>query len=401
MSARVSRRLNSHRGVSRQTTLPPRPSPTKFANTVTVPPRSTTDDGIQTYRTRRGNNRPLPLPPSLDPLRRAARINFKQPGPDPDPEETERFHAQFVRNPYARMLASPLRLCTLTQARLPADLLAKFSIRLDPTTSEPHLLPSHLYLQSLPDEERPPRTRAAVLRSVYLSLRYDVIAFMTAKGKWKGFQELMAASTPREVTSKLRWRADMPQYIRDLLRRGVTWRMKRALESADPAILEPCPGGAFAAGDFDDVSAVVYIKPKLWSDRVKATHANLKQVPLLSKTLRGHFVERLKEMGDRLPERFRVVERPMAQISGSHSIFPPQLAEWVIFPDSWVHEVDYRGKKIPVFSLADLLGEEKARELVDGTEYADVDCVVLKNDEKTSRLHQSLVKLERYVADGI
>lgn len=52
-----------------------------------------------------------------------------------------------------------------------------------------------------------------------------------------------------------------------------------------------------------------------------------------------------------------------------------------------------------VYSLYDLLGEERMRELVAGTQYENADCVVMKADRKTVSAQMALMRLQTYVAD--
>ena len=48
---------------------------------------------------------------------------------------------RLAKNPWANMLASPLRMCNVTHARMPRDLLAPFEFVKDPTGSKTYLMP--------------------------------------------------------------------------------------------------------------------------------------------------------------------------------------------------------------------------------------------------------------------
>ena len=63
-------------------------------------------------------------------------------GPIPSKELAKGMAARrLVRNPWANMLASPLRMCNATHVRIPRDLLATFNFVKDPTGSKTYLMP--------------------------------------------------------------------------------------------------------------------------------------------------------------------------------------------------------------------------------------------------------------------
>lgn len=75
---------------------------------------------------------PLPISPLLDPSWQAAK---RRAGPKLQPPELSqmpRVQRQTYGNPYARLLAEPVRMCQLTRARLPRPFLTSFGLVADP-----------------------------------------------------------------------------------------------------------------------------------------------------------------------------------------------------------------------------------------------------------------------------
>ncbi|KAL8701882.1 MAG: hypothetical protein Q9224_000295 [Gallowayella concinna] len=95
------------------------------------------DDGV-------GNGGPdasgLPLSPLMDPNLQAARKRYKLPKPEAN-GELSAFQKKFRKNPYAQALASPLRQCALTGARLPNFFFLNFGLAPHPLTGKPWQMP--------------------------------------------------------------------------------------------------------------------------------------------------------------------------------------------------------------------------------------------------------------------
>lgn len=77
----------------------------------------------------------LPIPPLLDASWRA-RTERGNPKPKPDPKEISRIQRKLYRNPYAKMLAEPPRMCHLTRVRLPRPFLTSFGLVQKPRSDE-------------------------------------------------------------------------------------------------------------------------------------------------------------------------------------------------------------------------------------------------------------------------
>ncbi|KAL9128108.1 MAG: hypothetical protein Q9217_003161 [Psora testacea] len=83
----------------------------------------------------------LPQSPLTDPVLNAARFGHKKAKPRPDLKKLSGFQLRLKKNPYAHALASPLRYCLLTGARLPKHFLLDFGLATHPETGAKWHLP--------------------------------------------------------------------------------------------------------------------------------------------------------------------------------------------------------------------------------------------------------------------
>lgn len=78
----------------------------------------------------------------------------------------------------------------------------------------------------------------------------------------------------------------------------------------------------------------------------------------------------------------------------------PHLQPRLQFPELEFKTTVWRGKRIAVYSLTDILGTEKARELIEGpgSKYADQSCVVIKRARHNVPVEILLMQLQAYIA---
>ncbi|TKA61770.1 hypothetical protein B0A55_12054 [Friedmanniomyces simplex] len=153
------------------------------------------DDGIRTFRARQHGGRSLPLPPLLDPIVTEAKERYhaaKKSYHDPKPSRLygpkTKMQAEMEMNPYAQALATPIRQCQLTSARLPSHFLQAFTTHLqrltannNPSNGPPPRLSARL-APELKDGGTPDTLRSPG-RSYLLADR-SILDFVTARKKW-------------------------------------------------------------------------------------------------------------------------------------------------------------------------------------------------------------------------
>ncbi len=76
----------------------------------------------------------------------------------------------------------------------------------------------------------------------------------------------------------------------------------------------------------------------------------------------------------------------------------PRLQPRLQFPELEFESTTWRTTKIPMYSLTDLLGEEKARALITGSKYEKNTCVVIKRAKHNVPVEILLMQLQSYIA---
>lgn len=94
------------------------------------------EDGGRTLRPRQHGKKPMPLPPFLDPLAVRAKTKYTEPKPLKPHEEKTAFQRELEANPYVQALATPVRQCAVTNARLPSHFLLPFVSHIEQPPAE-------------------------------------------------------------------------------------------------------------------------------------------------------------------------------------------------------------------------------------------------------------------------
>ncbi|KAK7749589.1 hypothetical protein SLS53_000165 [Cytospora paraplurivora] len=85
----------------------------------------------------------LPISPLLDPTWREAR-NRVTPKERPDKSKLNRFQRSLYQNPYAQLLATPVRSCYVTRTRVPGAFLQSFGLVKHPETPDIWWIPENI-----------------------------------------------------------------------------------------------------------------------------------------------------------------------------------------------------------------------------------------------------------------
>jgi hypothetical protein len=282
----------------------------------------------------------------------------------------------------AHTLASPIRECRITHTLLPTSLLLTLHPRPHPTTTSPWLLPVSL------------TTTTHHLGPPYRFLGHSFLTTHISKKRvWERglYGRLMQKFTQKEAEN-LVWREDMAKLVLDLMRKRVKeklawwfgWR-GRMVECASPRT-EDLEG-------LEDVSCVLYLgslrtRADKFQEQVAAIGAE-------SEKWTSYFVHVFQKYAD-----------PHSAEGVTHRSPPwyveplvPRLKPRIRFPPLEFKTTVWRGRKVPVYSLLDLLGEEKLKELVEGSEYEGARCLVLKRGRQNVPLEMLLMQLQAYLAE--
>ncbi|OCK84899.1 hypothetical protein K432DRAFT_413678 [Lepidopterella palustris CBS 459.81] len=338
------------------------------------------EDGGRSVRVRKWNNRPLPIPPLLDPIVLSARERWEKHKPDPDPEKFTPFQQKLYQNPYAHLLATPVRACPVTFARIPSAFLITLHLKTNPHTSDPWVVPVNV-TSSTSHHALPVRCLG------YQSFFY----WLTSKqSNWK---RTLTIHTAEKLNSgaqlkKVVWREDMPALILFQLQKYIFRKLRWYFVQIQPTIVRCRSASSEDINDIDNVSCILYLRSmKSEADDLRArSHALVDKVASITRK------------GEKYLDPQAILHvRTQAKWWGGPLY--PRLQHNLRFPPLYFPTAEWRGHRVSVYSLYDLLGEERMRELVAGTQYENADCVVMKADRKTVSAQMALMRLQTYVAD--
>jgi len=341
----------------------------------------------------------------MDPIRAANRRRYREPKlPSKDSEKTN-FQKRLESNPYALALSTPVRYCPISHARLPTFFLNDFTLCAAPGSKDPWLLPSTLYRYSLPPDERnqivsePPRlwlqSRHEAVEQVTRGRQYKALVGRRMRDKltyWRGKD-----TVGRDQDFK--WRGDMPDFVRERMRMATAEAVRRAFslgKDAAGAVVVHVPGGATEIDGVEAVGCVVYLQA-LETQAVRRARERSWEV---AKQVDG-IVEKMDK------NRARDA-RQMNLVTQLFELKTPQPAEWIGNPPLDFPTAVWRDRRVPVYSLPDLLGEELMEQSVRGTsfeQYSENDrggCLVIKERGVTkSRVAREwLMRLQGHCAVG-
>lgn len=193
--------------------------------------------------------------------------------------------------------------------------------------------------------------------------------------------------------SKMVWREDMPHFILDLLRKRVVDRLSwnfsfrgRMVPVASPRTED--------IDSMDDVSTVLVFgslrtRADNCQDRCEAITTDLEKWAFyFGQYFGSHFdPHSAPDVTHKAPSWY---PQPLV----------PHMQPRLQFPDLEFKTTTWRGQKVAVYSLTDILGPEMAKELIEGpkSKYADQRCVVIKRARHNVPVELLLMQLQAYIA---
>jgi hypothetical protein len=358
----------------------------------------TREDAHQTFRLRTDETaKQLPLPPILDPLVVEKRSRFEHTKERPKLAELTPFQKKLWENPFgmqvpvpcwqcesnisAHALASPVRQCRATQISLPTAFLTSLHARPHPTTTDPWLLPVSL------------TTDKKHLGPPYRFLGTRLITAQLGKRKaWeKGLNARMAEKFGGHNLKKMVWREDMPDLVLDIMRRRVASKLSWSLGFRGRLIPVASPRYEDLE-NVEDVSCVLIFRSlhTRGDDMQKQVDQNMAELEKWS----AYFTQSFQAKLD--PHTV-----PKVTHTSPHWYTGPLIARMqprLRFPELEFHTTMWRGRQVAVYSLTDLLGEDKAQELIGDSKYADEKCVVMKRARHNVPVEILLMQLQAYIA---
>ncbi|KAI4959441.1 hypothetical protein J4E86_003163 [Alternaria arbusti] len=264
---------------------------------------------------------------------------------------------------------------------LPSAFLTSLHARPHPTTKDPWLLPVSLTTDK--KHLGPPHR--------FLGTRRVTVQLGKKKAWEKALNSRMAEKFGGLGLKKMVWREDMPDFILDIMRKTAASKLSwnfgfrgRLIPVASPRTED--------IESVEDVSSVLIFRSlhNRGDDMQKMADLNMAELEKWSAYFTKSFEAKLDPHAT-----------PEVTHSSPHWYTGPVIAclqPRLMFPELEFHTTTWRGRKVAVYSLTDLLGEDKAQELIKGSKYADEKCVVMKRARHNVPVEILLMQLQAYIA---
>ncbi|KAL9104211.1 MAG: hypothetical protein Q9163_000811 [Psora crenata] len=346
----------------------------------------------------------LPQSPLTDPKLNAARYGYKKEKPRPDLKKLSGFQLKLQKNPYAHAIASPIRHCLLTGARLPKDFLLDFHLATHPETGAKWHLPrlaaelaggkqdevaprgaseerqqartdnemsaiedsSHVSNFSAPTLSPPKQLPPRMISGTHFLSSYPALQSVSRlrPSQYRNILPYRWRDEPAIKTNEIVWREDMAEFTLELLRKRVVRGLERVIGEWKGGYVAACERWEMVERK-QQISACLWLGSLLrFEDRAQGGKAQA-----------GVFG------GEEC-------ENAVGRKGGNEG--PPPYAM-----------VMYRGKHIPVYNLQTLIGQKQLEGLrekfpkVLGKELA-----VVRRKKLTVQLQMNLWTLMGYLAES-
>lgn len=177
----------------------------------------------------------------------------------------------------------------------------------------------------------------------------------------------------------------MDEFVLGLLQNAVVRALRWGFQHPKAGLLARCDEGASVMESIDGVACLLY-------KNTIESHLDLEaKVDKLVNECRFFYdrVVNLEATGKRLrgtSQEHTLMQRPPAlNIAYSHPQEPNPSAP-------------YKDRIVPVYSLMDMLGEEKVGELLSNTAFEDAQAIVLKEGNLTANAQMALLRLQEYLS---
>jgi hypothetical protein len=190
---------------------------------------------------------------------------------------------------------------------------------------------------------------------------------------------------------KLVWREDLPDQILDLTQKQVVKKLSWNFGFRGRLIPVASPRSEDVE-DVDDISCVLFFG-------TLRTRADDIQDRL------SESIAEMDKWSSYVAKSFESQLDPHAVPEVTHNSPPwyveplvPRLQTRLRYPGLEFKSTVWRGKKVAVYSLTDLLGADTARQLIEESQYAGERCVAIKQARHNVPVELLLMRLQAYVA---
>ncbi|KAF2018502.1 hypothetical protein BU24DRAFT_421485 [Aaosphaeria arxii CBS 175.79] len=353
-------------------------------------PTAATSAGVQLGPTRhlehasrrsRDNGETLPVPPLLDPITLDRRSRWEQRKSRPSVDAFTPFQKKLLANPFAHALASPARVCRSTNTLLPDAFLISLHLCPHPETTDPWLLP--VSLAASPRASGPPYrfvARKLAVQELYQKQNWRSGVYRRITEKFGG------------KVGKITWREDMPDLVHSLLQKRLLRQLDKQFKHGGSRLVPCDTPHSESLNHLEEVSCILYFKSLKTHandihDRanniIEACHDHARAYSIISQ--------------DYLDPHKATGAKHFAPIWWKGPVIP-LLQPRIRFPPLDMPTTLWRGSRVPLYSLQDLLGEDGLRQLLVKSRFKDETCVVAKRSQYSTSMELSLLKLQAYTA---
>jgi hypothetical protein len=408
------------------------------------PPIIVSEDGFRAVRKRRDGNRPLPLPPLIDPIRQAQRDRWKKLKAAPLRHgQMSEFQKKLWDNPYgenwttqaiayvfahrrraAKALATPVRQCHITQRRLPSFFLLPFELESKPPGSDhakvkSTLSPNRLLDEALGKKSKPPSHSTYTLLSEQVLARLDQTAHQ-ARGPWQLLVRPDDKIT-RGADVELEWTPGTGERVAEAIRTIIGSELRSQFETQDerePVIVEYVNGATIEG----DVACILsFAQPMLSPSQEAATVVQSKHKAKDEKTKSPNprepksFSDALQDLDEQISafdektekHRKKATDILYSKAKGNTHAYPvgattnavvPQLRTDLRYPPLRFPSMTIGDRAVPVYKLDVLLGPQKLQDLLQGTRFEGQNAAVVTHSPQSVKLQMALLKAQNYFA---
>jgi hypothetical protein len=192
------------------------------------------------------------------------------------------------------------------------------------------------------------------------------------------------------AVKKMVWREDMPHLILDLMQKQLVQKLSwnfgfrgRLTPVASPTSVD--------IDDVEDVACVLIFRSlRTYADEVhKRVKDMISEMDKWASYVLKSYIDKLDpHAAPKVTHR-----RPTWYIEP----LVPRLQPRIRFPELEFNSTHWQGSRVPVYSLTDLLGEDKARQLIEKSKYANQNCVVIKRARHNVPVEILLLQLQAYI----
>lgn len=276
-------------------------------------------------------------------------------------------------------MASPVRQCRMTLISLPSAFLTTLHARPHPTTNDPWLLPVSLTTDT--KQLGPP--------FYFLGNR----AIVAQLGKKKAWQHTLGPRVRQKLAghglTRMVWREDMPDFILQTMRKWLVKKLSwnfgfrgRLIPVASPRMKD--------LDQLEAVSSVIIFRSLINRGDQAQTDAEAIQFELDKWS--SYFAKSFAAKIDPHAAPHITHHAPSWYTEPLVTRLQPRLR----FPELEFKTCVWRGTRVPLYSLHDMLGEEVATALIQDSEYSTASCVVLKTARHNVPVEILLMQLQAY-----